>query len=148
MTPPERLREQRPAHRSQRNHLATAVFGVAFPADRLAAFEFSHDGPITVINVFEIPAEQVDKFIAWWRTRAEIMAAAPGFRDARLHRVVSPRARFQLVNVAHWDSKAAHDEASRSGASQDRVRALRENPELRVSANPATYEVVVGLGVS
>lgn len=63
-------------------------------------------------------------------------------------RAVSPRARFQLVNVAHWDSKAAHDEASRSGASQDRVRALRENPELRVSANPATYEVVVELGVS
>jgi heme-degrading monooxygenase HmoA len=106
----------------------------------------SHDGPITVINVFEVPAGQVDRFIAWWRTRAEIMAAAPGFRDARLHRAVSSRARFQLVNVAHWDSQAAHDEASGSGAAQDMIRALREGPQLRVSANPATYEVVVELG--
>lgn len=105
-----------------------------------------HDGPITIINVFEVPAEQVDKFIAWWRARAEIMAAAPGFRDSRLHRAVSSPARFQVVNFAHWDSQAAHDAAS--GATQDHVRALREDPELRVSANPATYEVVAELGGS
>ncbi len=115
---------------------------MAFASERAA----SPDSPITVINVFEIPAEQVEKFIAWWHTRAEIMTAAPGFRDARLHRAVSSRARFQLVNVAHWDSRAAHDEASASTASQDRVRALREDPEMRVSANPAAYEVVVKLG--
>lgn len=108
--------------------------------------EAPHDGPVTVINVFEVPAEQVDKFIAWWRTRAEIMAAAPGFRGTRLHRAVSSQARFQLVNVAHWDSQAAHDDASGSRASRDRVRALREDPEMRVSANPATYEVITELG--
>jgi heme oxygenase (mycobilin-producing) len=99
---------------------------------------------ITVINVFEVPAEQVDKFIAWWRGRAEVMAAAPGFRDTRLHRAVSSRARFQVVNIAHWDSQAAHDAAS--DATQDHVRALREDPELRVSANPAVYEIVAELG--
>jgi heme-degrading monooxygenase HmoA len=106
----------------------------------------AHDDPITMINVFEVPAEQVDKFSAWWRTRAEIMAAAPGFRDARLHRAVSSRARFQLVNVAHWDSKAAHDEASAADAARDSIRVLREDPEMRVSANPAAYEVVAELG--
>jgi heme-degrading monooxygenase HmoA len=105
-----------------------------------------HDGPITIINVFEVPAGQVERFTAWWRTRAHIMAAAPGFRDARLHRAVSPQARFQLVNVAHWDSKAAHDEASGSAAAQDLLRALREDPHLRVLANPATYEIAVELG--
>jgi heme oxygenase (mycobilin-producing) len=105
--------------------------------------EAPHDGPITIINVFEVPAEQLDRFIAWWRVRAEIMAAAPGFRDSRLHRAVSSQARFQVVNFAHWDSQAAHDAAS--GATQDHVRALREDPEMRVSANPATYEVVVEL---
>lgn len=104
-----------------------------------------HNGPVTIVNVFEVPAEQVEKFIAWWRTRAEIMAAAPGFRDARLHRAVSPQARFQVVNVAHWDSKAAHDEASGSAAAQDSLRALREDPHMRVSANPAMYEVAAEL---
>jgi heme-degrading monooxygenase HmoA len=107
-----------------------------------------HHGPVTVINVFEIPAGQVDKFIAWWHTRAQIMAAAPGFRDARLHRAVSSRARFQLVNVAHWDSKAAHDKASASGPAQDKLRALREDPQMRAFANPAIYEVVAELGES
>jgi heme-degrading monooxygenase HmoA len=121
----------------------------SWPPDIMAAASeraASHDGPVTMINVFEVPVEQVEKFIAWWRTRAEIMAAAPGFRDARLHRAASPQARFQLVNVAHWDSKAAHDKASANGAAQDILRALREDPEMQVSANPATYEVVVELG--
>ena len=106
--------------------------------------EAPHDGPVTIINVFEVPSGQVDKFIAWWRVRAEIMAAAPGFRDSRLHRAVSSQARFQVVNLAHWDSQAAHDAAS--GATQDHVRALREDPEMRVSASPAAYEVVAELG--
>jgi heme-degrading monooxygenase HmoA len=103
--------------------------------------ETSPDGPITVINVFEVPADQVREFIAQWRARAEIMAAAPGFRDTRLHRAFSPQARFQLVNVAHWDSQADLDAAQGSGAFQDRIRALREDPQLRFSAYPAVYEI-------
>jgi heme-degrading monooxygenase HmoA len=101
-----------------------------------------YDGPVTLINVFEVPAEQVEAFIAQWRIRAEIMAAAPGFRDTRLHRAVSPQARFQLVNVAHWDSQAQLDAAQSSRAFQDRLRALRADPEPRFSANPTVYEVV------
>jgi heme-degrading monooxygenase HmoA len=98
-------------------------------------------GPITVINVFEVPAEHVGEFIAQWRARAEIMAAAPGFRDTRLHRAASPQARFQLVNVAHWDSQADLEAAQGSGAFQDRIRALREDPQPRFPAYPAVYEI-------
>ena len=105
----------------------------------------SHDSPVTIINVFEVPADQVEGFIAWWRTRAQIMAAAPGFRDARLYRAASPRARFQLVNVAHWDSQEAHDHASSGHAAPDSLRALRENPQMQISATPAAYEVAVEL---
>jgi heme-degrading monooxygenase HmoA len=104
------------------------------------------DGPVTLINVFEVPAGQVEEFIAQWRVRAEVMAAAPGFRDARLHRAVSSQARFQLVNVAHWDSQADLDAAVGSGAFQDRIHALRQDPETRFSADPAVYEVVAELG--
>jgi heme-degrading monooxygenase HmoA len=108
--------------------------------------ESPHDRPITLINIFEVPAEQVEDFIAQWRSRAQVMAAAPGFRDARLHRAASPQARFQLVNVAHWDSRADLDAAWGSGAFQDRLRALREDPQSRFSASPAVYEVVAELG--
>ena len=102
-------------------------------------------GPITVINVFEVPAEQVGEFIARWRARAEIMAAAAGFRDTRLHQAVSPQARFQLVNVARWKSQADLDAAQGSGAFQDRIRALHEDPQLRFSAYPAVYEIAAVL---
>lgn len=110
--------------------------------------DMAGDGPVTLINVFEVPADQVGAFIAQWRVRAEIMAAAPGFRDARLHRAASSQARFQLVNVAHWDSRADLDAALGGRAFQDRLRALREDPEFRFSANPAVYEVVAELGES
>lgn len=104
------------------------------------------DGPITLINVFEVPADQVDEFIAQWRVRSTIMATAPGFRDARLHRAVSSRARFQLVNVAHWDSQADLEAAFGSAAFQGRIQALRQDPQRRFTADPAVYEVVATLG--
>src|SRR5215213_340221 len=34
-------------------------------------------GAVTFINVFEVPVEQIDTFIAHWRELAKIMSAAP-----------------------------------------------------------------------
>ena len=102
--------------------------------------------PITLINVFEVPAEEVEEFIARWRTRAKVMAAAPGFRDARLHRAASSQARFRLVNVAHWDSTADLEAAFGRGPFQDNLTALREDSKFQFSANPAVYHVVAELG--
>lgn len=104
------------------------------------------DGPITLINVFEVPAERVEEFFAQWRTiPAPIMAASPGFRDARLHRAVSSEARFQFVNVAHWDSKADLDAALGSDARQAAIRALSEDSEMWFAAYPEVYEVIAEL---
>lgn len=106
----------------------------------------SEDGPITVINIFEVPAEQVEEFMSGWRARAEIMATAPGFRDTKLHRAVSSQERFQLVNVAHWDSRAALETAQSSEAFQGHIRALYEEPRMQFTAYPGFYEVAVELG--
>jgi heme oxygenase (mycobilin-producing) len=103
------------------------------------------DGPITVMTIWEGPAEQVGEFIAQWRVRAGIMAAAPGFRDAKLHRAVSAQARFQLVNVAHWDSQAHLDAAHDNDEFRHLVRALREDPEMQLTGTPGVYEVAVVL---
>jgi len=65
----------------------------------------------------------------------------PGSGTQGLHQAVSAQARFQLVNVAHWDSQADLQAAQGSGAFQDRIRALREDPQLRFSAYPAMYEI-------
>jgi heme-degrading monooxygenase HmoA len=67
---------------------------------------------VTFVNVFEISADQVDTFIKQWRVRAQLMSKAPGFRDTKLHRALSPDTRFQLINVAHWDSEQAWQNAT------------------------------------
>lgn len=101
--------------------------------------------PVTLINVFEIPAEQVPAFIAEWDERSRIMSAYPGFRDAVLHRAVSPEGRFQLVNVAHWDSLQAYTEAH----ADPRFRASRDRAgrDPRVVAHPELYRVAAGYTV-
>ncbi|MFI5535351.1 antibiotic biosynthesis monooxygenase family protein [Nocardia sp. NPDC051900] len=99
------------------------------------------DGPgITFVNVFELPAEHFEEFLAHWRTRAELMSAAPGFRDNRLHRALDPAARYTAVNVAHWDSAAAWRSATENPAFQRRLAAA---PGF-ATAHPQLYEVVAG----
>ncbi|WP_433661946.1 antibiotic biosynthesis monooxygenase family protein [Nocardia sp. CA-128927] len=93
---------------------------------------------ITFVNAFELPAELVDEFLAHWRTRAELMSAAAGFRDNRLHRSTDPSARFQAVNVAHWDSADAWRAAGNNPAFQQRLAVA----PTYATAHPELYEVV------
>jgi heme oxygenase (mycobilin-producing) len=103
-------------------------------------------GPVTLINVFEIPAEQIDAFITGWAERARIMSTHPGFRDSRLHRALSPEGRFQLVNVAHWDSAESYAAAQTDPEFQaSRARVAREAPG--AMANPLLYRVVAGYAI-
>ena len=69
---------------------------------------------VTLINVFEVPAGHVEVFITQWRERAALMSSKPGFLDSRLHRALSPKSRFQLVNVARWESPEALPDEHRS----------------------------------
>lgn len=93
---------------------------------------------ITFINVFEIAADELDEFVEQWRERAQLMRRAPGFRDLRLHRAVSPDTRFQLVTVASWDSAEACEAAGGNPAVASSVESARKVAD----ANPALYHVV------
>lgn len=95
---------------------------------------------VTFINVFEILANQVDEFVENWRERAELLRDAPGFRDVRLHRAVLPESRFQLVNVAHWDSEEEWRAATRD---HGQFQASVAEAAQVATPNPALYEVVV-----
>ena len=101
------------------------------------------DSPVTLINVFEVPAGHVDEFIAGWRERAALMSTKPGFRDTRLHRALSAQSRFPLVNVAHWESRAALHAAQADPGFQELIKAATTDPRAPVSANPAVYEIAV-----
>jgi 4-carboxymuconolactone decarboxylase len=107
------------------------------------------DGPpVTLINVFEVPAEHVDAFVANWRHRAELLSAKPGFLGTRLHRALSPGARFQLVNVALWESREAFRAATADPGFQARTVAATADARAPVSANPDLYRVVAEYGVA
>ncbi|HWE91402.1 MAG TPA: antibiotic biosynthesis monooxygenase family protein [Pseudonocardiaceae bacterium] len=95
--------------------------------------------PVTLINVFEVPADQVDAIVADWRRRAELMSTMPGFRDYQLHRAISADARFQLINVAHWDSAEAWQAATSNPEFQAQISVVANNPN--VTATPALYQV-------
>ncbi|MEW1719020.1 antibiotic biosynthesis monooxygenase family protein [Streptomyces sp. NPDC093109] len=69
------------------------------------------DNGITLIDTWELPEDRIDESVAHWRERVGLIHTAPGFRNARLHRGLSPESRFGLVNVAHWDSAEARDKA-------------------------------------
>jgi heme-degrading monooxygenase HmoA len=97
--------------------------------------------PITLINVFEIRHDDVDAFLQEWQERAAFLGRQPGFRSLRLHRALSPESRFQLVNVAEWDSLEALQAATSQGFFQQSTR--RSMDQFAVVANPATYRVVI-----
>lgn len=97
--------------------------------------------PVTLINVFELPAGHVDDFISQWRYRAALMAAKPGFVDTQLHRATSAAARFQLVNVAHWESEEAWQAALDDPEFLKQAKAALTNAQVPTSAYPAMYEV-------
>ncbi len=103
----------------------------------------ANHSPVTLINIFEVPTEHVNKFIAQWRERAALMTTQPGFLDSRLHRALSTRTRFQLVNVAHWESRQAMEVGTADPEFQERLRAVTANPQVPVTAHPGLYQVVV-----
>jgi heme-degrading monooxygenase HmoA len=60
--------------------------------------------PLTLINVFEVPSNEADRFIAGWEKTRDYLATQPGYIDTALHQAVRPDAEFQFVNVAQWRS--------------------------------------------
>ncbi len=105
------------------------------------------DESVTFINVFEIPREDLEAFKAGWRELAGIMASAPGFRDAQLHEAVSGETRFQLINVAQWDSEQAWRDAAGNPQMQAAARRVGADPVARRAAqNTGLYRAVVTFG--
>ncbi|MGW2635185.1 antibiotic biosynthesis monooxygenase family protein [Streptomyces chattanoogensis] len=98
---------------------------------------------VTFINIFEISAEHLDAFIAQWEQRATLMSNKPGFIDSRLHRARSTETRFQLVNVAHWESREAWEAATADPEFGNRTRAAQDDPQTQITSSPGLYDIAV-----
>ena len=90
---------------------------------------------LVLINVFSVPKGNEEEFLKMWKETAQEMKNQPGFIDTKLHRSLDENARFEFINVAHWESKEAWQAAMSNVAIKE-----RQTP---AEANPALYEVAV-----
>jgi heme oxygenase (mycobilin-producing) len=68
--------------------------------------------PVTLINVFEVPPGRLEETIRFWETARDFLSTQPGFVSTRLHQAIAQDARFQLINVAVWESADAYATAT------------------------------------
>src|SRR5690348_15976140 len=109
-------------------------------ADRIATSPRQpRTGGVTLINCFEVPAGRQDEFFAAWKTMNTFFRAQPGYIANRLHRAVSPTARYQFINVVEWESADAYQAAHATAEFKERV----QRPEWRDFPNvPGLFEAI------
>jgi heme oxygenase (mycobilin-producing) len=90
---------------------------------------------VTLINPFEVPADEDERFVAGWERARAALADQRGYLGTRLHRAAGA-ADFRFVNVARWSSPLMFARAT-------------QRPEFREAgagipypAHPALYSVV------
>jgi heme oxygenase (mycobilin-producing) len=92
---------------------------------------------VVLINAFEVPDGQEERFLADWQHAAEWMRQQPGFVSSRLHQSLDPDAEFRYVNVAEWESADRFGTAAASAEFQQRISGMN------VVAHPALYQVII-----
>lgn len=97
--------------------------------------------PLVLINLFSMPVELVDDFVAGWEASIAGAKDAPGFRGTRLHRSLDPDAPYPVVNVARWDSADDWRAAFEAHFSRPRRSERAGSGWSAVSAHPALYSV-------
>lgn len=94
--------------------------------------------PVILINPFEVPQGKEAECLAFWEKAAEFMRRQPGFIATRLHKALSPEARFHYINVAEWQS-AAHFQAAVASPEFQQLIA----PYMAICLHyPGLYEVI------
>ena len=105
---------------------------------------------ITTIVHFQVPAENTDRFFAFWQDPIrDKMRQQPGLIDGILYRGTDPDGPFRFVNVARWESAEsltaalrATDEALR----REGVELARVLADLGVTISQHNYAEAVRYG--
>lgn len=97
--------------------------------------------PVILINPFSVHKGGEEEFIKMWDEIAQFMKNQPGFIDTKLHRSLDPNARFQFINVAHWESAEAWQSAMSTVG--PKAQGLAEQMQFEFEHNPALYQVEV-----
>ena len=99
------------------------------------------DGPIVLINVFNVAPEDAKRLLEVWAEDAAFMKRQPGFVSTQLHRGTVGSSTF--VNVAEWESAGA---LGRAFSSPEFQRRLEQYPD-SVVTSPHVFEKVAIPGI-
>lgn len=114
-----------------------ALFCSPVAASDTAATAPAPAEPVVLINTFVVPQGKVVEAIRFWERAADFMRTQPGYISTTLHQAILPDARYELINVAQWESAKAFSDAS---------QALREEGGLKpvdgVIPGPSLYTVI------
>ena len=93
-----------------------------FPIERQLGIE---TGPVVLINLFSLDADDEPVFLAAWQDDAAVMKRQPGFISTQLHRAIGDSPTY--LNYAVWETTAD-------------FRAAFGNPEffIKLSAYPSS----------
>jgi heme-degrading monooxygenase HmoA len=90
--------------------------------------------PVVLINLFQVPADADEQFIAAWERARDFLQAQDGYCSTELHQSLGPDAEFRFVNVAEWASPVAFQTATAQPDFPGR--------DLPFPAHPGLYQVV------
>lgn len=64
--------------------------------------------PVTLLNVFNVPADKEAEFLSHWKQTTEVFRRKKGFIETHLHRNTGVgNQTFQFINIAKWESAEA-----------------------------------------
>jgi heme oxygenase (mycobilin-producing) len=92
-------------------------------------------GGVILINPFEVPADDDERFLTGWDGAREVLATQRGYLGTRLHRSLAA-ARFRYVNIARWSSPLMFSRAVQRSEFREAAAALP------FGSHPALYQVV------
>jgi heme-degrading monooxygenase HmoA len=92
-------------------------------------------GGVILINPFEVPAGDDERFLTGWDRARQVLATQRGYLGTRLHRSLAA-ASFRFVNVARWSSPLAFSKAVAQPEFQHAAAALP------FPSHPALYQVI------
>ena len=113
--------------------LLAAVTAIILSLGIATAQADDHAEGAILINTFTVPAEKIDEAISMWEQARDFLRTQPGYISTKLHRSLSPDARYQLINVAMWKSPETYKAATalmRETANLPRIEGVVPNPGL------------------
>lgn len=91
----------------------------------------------TLINSFEVPAGKLEESIKYWEACRDFLKLQKGYISTKLHQSLKDDARFQLVNVAIWETPQTFLEASKKMSKE-----LGVAPVEGLKPNPSLYTII------